>query len=48
MWAALFLVSLAPGLVFFALLSLMASDRPVPRWRIARWRRSVFMVYDYG
>ena len=34
MWAAAVLVSLIPGLVFFALVSLMPSDRPPSRWRL--------------
>ena len=34
MWAAVLLVTLAPGLAFVALVSLMPSDRPVPRWRL--------------
>ena len=34
MWAALVVVTLVPGLVFFALMSLMAADGPVARWRL--------------
>ncbi|HEY0117345.1 MAG TPA: hypothetical protein VGC04_01040 [Cellulomonas sp.] len=35
MWAALFIVTLVPGLLFCALLSLIPSGAPVPRWRSA-------------
>ena len=33
MWAALVVVTLVPGLLFFALLNLVPSGEPVPRWR---------------
>jgi hypothetical protein len=33
MWAALLVLTLAPGLAFVALLSLMPSGEPPPRWR---------------
>jgi hypothetical protein len=35
MWAAVLLITLGPGLLAVALLSLMPSDRPVSHWRLA-------------
>ncbi len=34
MWAALVIVTLVPGLIFFVLMSLLPSDQPPARWRL--------------